>query len=150
MRIFWLKLVSTILIVFLLFVYNHTVEARQHQEEIESLNAKLKETELLMAAEKENTQENSPYADGSYRGEGKGFGGKIEVELTILNGSITEINILSADNEDGAYLNMAKKIISDIINEQSADVDTISGATFSSTGIRQAAETALEKAEKTQ
>lgn len=150
MRVFWLKLVSVILIVFLLFAYNHTVEARQRQEEIESLNAKLKEAELLMAAENEDAQENSPYADGSYRGEGKGFGGKIEVELTILNGKITDVNILSADNEDGAYLNMAKKITTDIINEQSADVDTISGATFSSTGIRQAAGQALEKAEKTQ
>ena len=36
----------------------------------------------------------------------------------------------------------------EIIEAQSADVDTISGATFSSTGIRNAAQEAIEKAEK--
>ena len=41
---------------------------------------------------------------------------------------------------------MAKDIIEDIVDAQSADVDTISGATFSSTGIREAVTQALEKA----
>ena len=43
---------------------------------------------------------------------------------------------------------MAKDIIPEIIDNQSTDVDTISGATFSSTGIRNAVTQALEKAEK--
>jgi len=43
---------------------------------------------------------------------------------------------------------MAEDIIPTIIDAQSADVDTISGATFSSTGIRNAAQEAIEKAEK--
>ena len=42
---------------------------------------------------------------------------------------------------------MAKDKIEDIVDAQSADVDTISGATFSSTGIREAVTQALEKAE---
>ena len=56
--------------------------------------------------------------------------------------------MVSAEKEDGAYLSMAKDIIPKIIDAQSADVDTISGATFSSTGIKNASEQALEKAVK--
>ena len=41
---------------------------------------------------------------------------------------------------------MAKDIIPTIIEQQTWDVDTISGATFSSTGIRNATQQALEKA----
>ena len=43
---------------------------------------------------------------------------------------------------------MAKDMIPKIIDAQSADIDTISGATFSSTGIKNASEQALEKAVK--
>lgn len=56
--------------------------------------------------------------------------------------------MISAEKEDGAYLSMAKDIIPQIIDAQSADIDTISGATFSSTGIKNASEQALEKAVK--
>ena len=41
---------------------------------------------------------------------------------------------------------MAKDIIPAIIDAQSAEVDTISGATFSSTGIKNAVAQALEEA----
>ena len=54
----------------------------------------------------------------------------------------------SADGEDGSYLTMAKDIIPKILDAQSAEVDTISGATFSSTGIKNATKQALEKAVK--
>ena len=56
--------------------------------------------------------------------------------------------IVSAEKEDGAYLSMAEDIIPTIIDAQSADVDTISGATFSSTGIKNAVAQALEEAAK--
>lgn len=68
--------------------------------------------------------------------------------VTVENGTISEIEITSADGEDKAYLSMAEDIIPKIIEAQSAEVDTISGATFSSTGIKNAAEQALEQAVK--
>ena len=43
---------------------------------------------------------------------------------------------------------MAEDIIPSIISAQSADVDTVSGATFSSTAIRNATKQALDKAVK--
>ena len=72
----------------------------------------------------------------------------MDVEVIVENGMISEINITSAEKEDGAYLSMAEDIIPSILEAQSADVDTISGATFSSTCIRNAAQEAIEKAEK--
>lgn len=50
--------------------------------------------------------------------------------------------------KDGAYLAMAEDIIPSIISAQSADVDTVSGATFSSTAIKNATKQALDKAVK--
>lgn len=68
--------------------------------------------------------------------------------VTVENGTISEIEITSADGEDKAYLFMAEDIIPKIIEAQSADVDTVSGATFSSTGIRDAVSEALKQAEQ--
>ena len=92
--------------------------------------------------------DDSNYKDGTYQGEAEGFGGTVAVEVKIEKGKITAVEIVSAQKEDGAYLSMAKDIIPKIIEAQSADVDTISGATFSSTGIKNASQEALEKAVK--
>ncbi|WP_243096224.1 FMN-binding protein [Roseburia intestinalis] len=72
----------------------------------------------------------------------------ITVLVTVENGTISEIEITSADGEDKAYLSMAEDIIPKIIEAQSADVDTVSGATFSSTGIRDTVSEALKQAEQ--
>lgn len=72
----------------------------------------------------------------------------ITVLVTVENGTISEIEITSADGEDKAYLSMAEDIIPKIIEAQSADVDTVSGATFSSTGIKDAVSEALKQAEQ--
>lgn len=72
----------------------------------------------------------------------------ITVLVTVENGTISEIEITSADGEDKAYLSMAEDIIPKIIEAQSTDVDTVSGATFSSTGIRDAVSEALKQAEQ--
>ena len=53
----------------------------------------------------------------------------------------------TAEKEDGAYLTMAEDIIPKIIDAQTSEVDTISGATFSSTGIKNATAQALESAQ---
>ena len=67
---------------------------------------------------------------------------------TVKDGKIEAVEVTSAEKEDSAYLAMAEDIIPKIIETQSAEVDTISGATFSSTGIKNAAEQALEQAVK--
>ncbi len=89
---------------------------------------------------------NSSYAylsDGTYTGSGMGFRGETTVEVTLESGIITNIDITAA-SDDAEYLNKASgTIISEVIAGQSTDVDTVSGATYSSNGIISAIENAL-------
>ena len=87
------------------------------------------------------------YKDGTYTGSAQGFGGVITVEVTLAGDEITNIQVTSAPGEDSAYLSQGEGVISSIISAQSTDVDTVSGATFSSTGIINAVVDALGKAE---
>lgn len=141
MREFWIRVVSLIAVVGILVGYNSVLDAREKNEEIAKLKAQVTGTQ---SAESND----SNYKDGTYQGEAEGFGGTVAVEVTVEKGKITAVEIVSAQKEDGAYLSMAKDIIPKIIEAQSADVDTISGATFSSTGIKNASQEALEKAVK--
>lgn len=141
MQEFWIKVISVMVIGQILLGYNTKLEERSKDEEIAKLNAMMEQIQENQAAE-------MPYNDGNYTGEADGFGGKISVEVVVENGKITKIEILSAEHEDGAYLSMAEDIIPDILDAQSAEVDSISGATFSSVGIKDAVGKALEKAAK--
>ena len=87
------------------------------------------------------------YKDGTYIGDGQGFGGNIQVQITIADDTLTDIQVVSAEKEDSAYLSQGKAVIERILEAQSTDVDTVSGATFSSTGILMAVEDALGQAE---
>lgn len=144
MREFWMRLMSLVVIVGLILGYNSVLEARAKDEEIAKLNAKIENTESL----EDEDSKNGSYKDGTYTGEADGFGGTVAVEVTVKDGKIEAVEVTSAEKEDSAYLTMAEDIIPKIIEAQSAEVDTISGATFSSTGIKNAAEQALEQAVK--
>lgn len=99
------------------------------------------------ADEAAESEENLAYKNGTYTGDGQGFGGNIQVQVTLENDTITDIQVVSAPGEDSAYLSQGQSVISTILASQSTDVDTISGATFSSTGIINAVNDALGKAE---
>ena len=144
MREFWVRLVSMLAIEGVLLGYNSVLDARAKEDEIARLSAQVAGNGQSDSENRDSTN----YKDGTYTGEADGFGGTIQVEVKIEKNKIAEINVVSAEKEDGAYLSMAKDIIPKIIDAQSADIDTISGATFSSTGIKNASEQALEKAVK--
>ncbi len=144
MREFWVRLVSMLAIVGVLLGYNSVLDVRAKEDEIARLSAQVAGNGQSDSGNGGSTN----YKDGTYTGEADGFGGTIQVEVKIEKSKIVEINVISAEKEDGAYLSMAKDIIPKIIDAQSADIDTISGATFSSTGIKNASEQALEKAVK--
>lgn len=86
---------------------------------------------------------NFELADGTYEGSGTGFGGTITVSVVLKDKTIQSISIVSAPGEDATFLNRAKGVIDRIIASQSVDVDTVSGATFSSKGILTAVKNAL-------
>ena len=144
MREFWVRLVSMLAIVGVLLGYNSVLDVRAKEDEIARLSAQVAGNGQSDSGNGGSTN----YKDGTYTGEADGFGGTIQVEVKIEKSKIAEINVISAEKEDGAYLSMAKDMIPKIIDAQSADIDTISGATFSSPGIKNASEQALEKAVK--
>lgn len=87
----------------------------------------------------------SAYKDGTYYGTGSGFGGTLKVKVEISGGKITSIQIM--ENQDGSeYISKASALINTIIQNQSTNVDTVSGATYSSVGIIQAVRNALSQA----
>lgn len=88
----------------------------------------------------------SAYRDGVYTASAEGFGGPITVQVTILNDKIDSITIVSAEGETSSYFTKARHVISTILDEQTPEVDVISGATYSSTGILNAVKSALASA----
>lgn len=88
-----------------------------------------------------------PYPDGVYTGSGEGYGGTTKIELTLKNGTIQKIHVVS-NEDDEAFFKRAETLISLVIQRQSTDVDAVSGATFSSEGILEAIQEALEAAKQ--
>lgn len=85
------------------------------------------------------------YKDGTYYGSGTGFGGPLKVMVEISGGKIASIQIV--ENSDGSdYISKAASLIDSIIAKQNTNVDTVSGATYSSVGIIQAVRDALSQA----
>lgn len=86
------------------------------------------------------------YKDGTYQGSGTGFGGTITVQVTVSDGKITAVDILSASGETDSYFASAQGVVSKVLSSQSPNVDAVSGATYSSNGIIQAVQNALSQA----
>lgn len=97
------------------------------------------------SAEIEAVQDASAYRDGTYYGTGKGFAGTMKVKVDIAGGKIVSISIVSTKDGD-SYVKSASSLIDTIVEKQSTNVDTVSGATFSSRGIISAVRSALSQA----
>ena len=84
-----------------------------------------------------------PYADGVYVGSSRGYGGAVRVQVTMENGSITEVEILDASHETKQFLRRAKRLLTTVVEAQSWEVDAVSEATYTSRGILGAVQNAL-------
>ena len=100
-----------------------------------------------MTLQTELPAERGRFRDGKYTGMGKGYGGDIEVEVTVENGHIAAITVTSAEGEDRPYLRDAKKIINKVIAVQHTNLDAISGSTSTTWGILDAVDDALKEAD---
>lgn len=88
--------------------------------------------------------------DGTFKGYGTGFQNMdVEVDVVVENGIITDIIVYeygaTSPNRGMDFEAAGDQIVIDILNEQSLDVDTISGATYTTSGILEAVEDALSK-----
>ncbi len=94
----------------------------------------------------ENLENNaSIYNDGIFTGSGRGFKSTIKMQVTVSGGVITHVEVLE-HKDDRKWFNRANRVVPQyIIDAQSANVVTVSGATYTSLGMIDGAEEALSK-----
>ena len=87
------------------------------------------------------------FNDGIYTGVADGFGPDLTVSVTIKDGLITGIEIVSHNEVGVQYYGRAMDSVPEaIIDSQSTEVDSVSGATYTSVGIKNAVADALSQA----
>ena len=104
-----------------------------------------------VAESKESAEANSAsgaYKDGEYLGKASAYNGNVEVKVTISGGKMTAIDIVKTKDDEDYFFDAQKKVIPEILEKQSTDVDAVAGATTSSEGIAHAVEKALEQAKQ--
>lgn len=82
-------------------------------------------------------------ADGVYTGTGKGFRGEMTTEVTVQSEQITKIEVTETVDDAKWFDRAYSTVASEIISSQTGDVDSVSGATYSSMGIKEAVANAL-------
>ncbi|MEI6132739.1 MAG: 4Fe-4S binding protein [Bacillota bacterium] len=86
------------------------------------------------------------YKDGTFNGTGYGFNGPITVAVTVSNGQMSNVSVLS-NSDYTQYVSRAQNgVIPAAISAQSSNVSVVSGASFSSNGIKDAIANALASA----
>ncbi len=86
------------------------------------------------------------YVDGNYEGKAQGAMSEISLSVDVQDGKIAGINILDHDETEGISDPAFDQVPDAIVEKNSTDVDTVSGATGTSEGIMNAVDTALEGA----
>ncbi|MCI7813588.1 MAG: FMN-binding protein [Lachnospiraceae bacterium] len=107
-----------------------------------------KKTEQPETEQAEESKTGYGYQDGTWDGEGIGYYGKINVEVLVESGEITNIKVVKYEDDDEYFQDARSGVVKEILDQQSTEVDVVSGATYSSKGIIKAVEDALEKAKQ--
>lgn len=156
----YIRIINLLLLGIILLYYNSTMNTYALEEKNEKIQAELEAEKnyssgllagiqgVLGTEPVSEAGNDSIYNDGTYTGDAKGYGGNIKVQVVIAGGEITNIEVLSAKDEDEAYYNTAIRIIDNMLDKQTPNVDTISSATYTSTGIKNAVIAALKQAVK--
>ena len=109
---------------------------------IEAVNTALNGSE-----DSDSASEPVEYTDGTYEGTADGHNGEIKVEVTVSNGAIENIVITDHAETEGLSDPAFEEVPAEIMETNSTDVDTVSGATVTSKAIISAVENALEDAQ---
>ncbi|UUH74747.1 FMN-binding protein [Bacillus altitudinis] len=96
------------------------------------------------ATQTEDTTSQTELKDGTFSGTGSNEIGSISVSVTIKQGNITSVEITSDNTRYGQ--SSISSLPNEVVIRQSADVDTVSGATLSTKDFETAVAQALEQA----
>ena len=81
--------------------------------------------------------------DGVYSGSADGYSGPISVEVTVEGGEITDVKVLSHSDSPGISDPAIEEVPAAMVAGNTTEVEVVSGATFTSTGIINAVNIAL-------
>ena len=152
----WMKVHRYLTVFFLLFMLWHIVDVGSVV--IDAFLPKTQTIAVLEVTQESNTEnqtqnvniEPSLYGnlkDVIYTGSATGYNPGLSVEIEIKNNLIQSIAVLDHNEERSRFYQPAiDEIPSLILASQSLDVDTITGSTFTSTGIINAVNDALSQA----
>ena len=104
------------------------------------------ETSTDLMSENNLDETSSSLADGTYQGKAFGYDGSIKATVTIENGIITAISCSSSESDLWYFDKCEQTVIAEILAAQNTDVDVVSGATYSSNGIKKAVLDAISQA----
>jgi fumarate reductase flavoprotein subunit len=90
--------------------------------------------------------DSSIYTPGTYEGSAQGFGGIIKVKVTVDKNKITDVKAEGAKETKGVGSRAVEQLPSKIVAANSADVNIVSGATYSSKAIIASVKAALSQA----
>jgi uncharacterized protein with FMN-binding domain len=83
--------------------------------------------------------------DGVYEGTGAGFRGAMTVAVTVKGQLITKVEVTDTRDDKQWFDRAFDGVAPLVVEKQSADVDVVTGATYSSLGIKRAVADALTK-----
>ena len=85
------------------------------------------------------------YSDGIYFGSAEGYVGTTEVAVTVADGAIKSVIVISSE-DDTTYVEDAKALIPEVLQAQHPCLDAISGSTYTSQALLEAIEEAMKEA----
>ncbi|PNW08228.1 FMN-binding protein [Microbacterium testaceum] len=93
----------------------------------------------------------SGLTDGTYTGQAANTRfGPVQVQITVSGGAITDVQVPQYPSESGRDQQINSRalpvLVKETVQAQSAEVDMVSGATYTSTGYRTSLQSALDQA----
>lgn len=83
---------------------------------------------------------------GTYDGEATGYAGPVTVQVTVSEDAIVSIDAVYESESENVGQVAIPKLIDQLIESNGSDIDVISGATYSSEGLFNAVDEALQQA----
>lgn len=104
-------------------------------------------SEIDITDDAEEISEDISFKAGKYTGESDGHNGKVKVEVEFSENEILGINVIESDETEHLSNVAFETITNQVLDEQSLNVDSVSGATVTSAAFKNAIIESVENAE---
>ena len=143
----WIYYHRVLTVAFILTIILHVVQVGGIQVHKLFLGSGITSGQKVTVNEFNKSIQGATFKDGTYIGEADGYRPGLKVSVEVKNNTITSIEIIEHNEVNSRFYQKAFDTIPEaILDNQSTDVDTTSGATFSSIGIMNAVNDALSQA----